>query len=130
MEVFAPGSGEDLRILHAAWRKREEGQELDEFEAQAAAEFEALWRQALRVKDHKFLLGVINSFRHPGKRPTKLRKFVLKAWLKLRPDCTWDELKTAAETMAGRKYDEKTWRELRKSSPFCDFFPAKRGGKI
>ena len=43
-----------MRILHAAWRKREERQELDEFEAQAAAEFEALWRQALVSKTTSF----------------------------------------------------------------------------
>jgi hypothetical protein len=86
-------------------------------------------QKALLDDDPKFFLELINSFRHPELRPSKLERIALQAWVELPLGCTWEELKTATETIAGRTYDPKSWRDLRKRSPFCDFFPPKRGGK-
>ena len=124
VEVFDPQSPGCLRPLYKAWKKGEEGHPLDEGEREQAWEFERLWREALRCEDRKFLFRLTDLSTPSAtlkKMAVKLRRFAFQALLKLSLPCTLERLKTEVSSISGHNYDEKTWRNLLKTDPFCDY---------
>jgi hypothetical protein len=115
-----------LGRIYRCWKKREQGEPLDfdAFEHEDAEEFEQMWRKELSGDEPRaFLFRLDAVFDSSRSQKLQLREAVLLAWRDLyKSSPTWEQVKRRVETFYKIKRDSSTWRKLRKSRPFCDYF--------
>jgi hypothetical protein len=120
-----PKSVEHLRHIFRCWKKRNRGEPLD-FEAhedQWAEEFQEMLDKALDTEDRGFLFRLDSVFNSSRPQKLQLREAVLLAWSDLcKSSPTWEQIRQQVETVYKIDRRPSTWRKLRKTRPFCDYF--------
>lgn len=117
---------ENLRFIDRCWYKREKGEPLDfdANEGEAAEWFEQWLREGLLSENPRAALFQLDKALNPSYSvKLTLREAALRAWLDLyKSSPTWKQIKQRVKTFYKIDRDDITWRALRRTRPFCDYF--------